>query len=101
MGYNEQQLHFEVYQEWGLRFLGNPVLLLSFFFSFSLLPCLPVLSTTPNSPIFTAGKKPPLLQTAELKVLDLATLRHIQQPSSLSRKGRFGDQTQFIALPQY
>lgn len=81
MGYNEQRFHFEVYHGWGLRSLGNPVLLL--FFSFSLLPSLAVLFTTPNSPVFSllywpgmsTPWHPPPLQTAKLKLLDLAALR--------------------------
>lgn len=98
MGYNEQQLHFEAYQGRGLRSLGNAFLLLSFlaFFFFPLLPCLPVLFTTPNSnqfsllycPVMSTPWHPPPLQTPKLKLLDLATLRHIQQPSSLKQRGQ-------------
>lgn len=83
-----------VWDPWGIHFCS---FLFSFFFP--LLPCLPVLFTTPNSnhfsllycPVMSTPWHPLPLQTAKLKLLDLATLRHIQQPSSLSREGRSGE----------
>lgn len=105
MGYNEQQLLFEVYRGWGLRSPGEswldfPFSILLFpFLSFFLLLCLSLLLITPNSTLFSLlyyqvmsrPWQPQPLQTVKPKHLHLATLRHIWQPLSLSRKGRFGE----------
>lgn len=99
MGYNEQQLFFEVY----LGFETPRGILIFLFpfcsFLFFLFFCLSLLLITQNSTLFSVlycqiMSRPwhsPPLQTVKPKNLHLATLRQIQQPPSLSRKGRFGE----------